>query len=146
MITKTAFTFFTDYSHLAIAESLIEELKPFNIRVLLVEPGAFRTAMITNSKIKSPTLLNNHDYLKFHTIAKQELSKVHGKQPGDPRKAGRIIVDIVRGEGCAIGRRWPDTIVLGEDAVKDIKRKCEAMLACVNDVEWRDVLADVTLS
>ncbi|GJJ11668.1 hypothetical protein Clacol_005904 [Clathrus columnatus] len=129
----------------AIAESLTEELKPFNIRVLLVQPGAFRTRMILNSTIKPANSLINPDYQKFHTIASKVLSGVHGKQPGDPRKAGRVIVDIVRGEGHAFGKmKWPDTIFLGDDAVKDVRKKCEAVLACLDDEEWCHVLKDVT--
>lgn len=101
--------------------------------------------MILNTKLKAPTALQNPDYTQLHTVGCKFLSGVHGNQSGDPRKAGRVIVDIVKGEGSAIGRKCPDTIILGEDAMKDIRRKCKSVVQLLDDVEWRDVLVDVRL-
>ncbi|KIJ48585.1 hypothetical protein M422DRAFT_145622, partial [Sphaerobolus stellatus SS14] len=61
------------------------------------------------------------------------------KQPRDPQKAVKIIADIVRGQGCAVGKRWPDVIVLGEDAGNDIRSRCQQVLARLDDTEWEDV-------
>ncbi|KAJ9256483.1 hypothetical protein DTO207G8_2486 [Paecilomyces variotii] len=44
----------------ALSESLSVELKPFNIRVLLVEPGAFRTNFLGSHRL--PAAGMNRDY------------------------------------------------------------------------------------
>ncbi|KAF8521583.1 short-chain oxidoreductase [Hysterangium stoloniferum] len=126
----------------AIAESLMEELRPLGIRVLLVQPGGFRTEMITNSELKLGNMVVSQ-YLPFHLLCAKALAGVHGCQPGDPRKAVDVIVDVVRGEGCAVGKRWPDLLVLGEDAEEDIRSKCQQVLARLDDAEWRDIVRGV---
>ncbi|KAF8584216.1 short-chain oxidoreductase [Ramaria rubella] len=122
----------------AIAESLIEEMRPFGIRVLLVQPGGFRTEMITNSELK-PGSMVRPDYLPYHASCAKILAGAHGCQPGDPQKAVDVIADVVRGEGCATGKSWPDVLVLGEDAQHDIRLKCQQVLQRLDDVEWRDI-------
>jgi len=122
----------------AIAESLTEELRPFGIRVLLVQPGSFNTKMITNSELK-PGNQVQPDYLQYHLECAKVLSRLNGCQPGDPQKAVNVIVDVVRGEGCAVGKKWPNCLVLGEDAENDIRLKCLQVLKRLDDIEWRDV-------
>jgi len=126
----------------AIAESLIEELRPIGIRVLLVQLGGFRTEMISNSELKLSNMVAA-EYLPFHLLCAKVLASVHGCQPGDPQKAVDVIADVVRGEGCAVGKRWPDILVLGEDAEKDIRSKCQDVLARLDDAEWQDVVRGV---
>ncbi|KAJ8582665.1 hypothetical protein M405DRAFT_749909, partial [Rhizopogon salebrosus TDB-379] len=67
----------------------------------------------------------------------------HGKQPGDPMKAMKVVVDIVRGEGVAVGREWPLYLVLGEDAERDVRNKCTKILKHLD--EWQDVIRDVNV-
>jgi NAD(P)-dependent dehydrogenase (short-subunit alcohol dehydrogenase family) len=123
----------------------MEELRPFGIRVLLVQPGGFRTEMITNTKLK-PGSMVHPEYLQYHLKCAKVLAGAHGCQPGDPQKAVDVIADVVSGEGCAAGKRWPNVLVLGEDAENDIRYKCLQVLERLDDTEWRDIGRGVALS
>ncbi|KAG1758790.1 hypothetical protein EDD22DRAFT_956546 [Suillus occidentalis] len=125
-----------------MGETLAVELAPFNIRVLIVEPGAFRTENIYSNKFDTWTNpIPDYDETRAETLAKYEA--IPGKQPGDPMKAMKFVVDVVRGEGVAAGREWPLYLVLGEDAERDIRNKCMMMLKHLD--EWKDVIRDVNI-
>ncbi|KAG2152432.1 hypothetical protein BD769DRAFT_38932 [Suillus cothurnatus] len=123
----------------AMSESLALELEPFNIRVLLVKPGAFRTEGI----LDYPWDCSNPipDYDEQRADGRANFSEPAGKQPGDPDKAMEIVVDVVKGEGCAAGRVWPLYLVLGKDAEADIRNKCAKVLKHLDD--WNDVVRGV---
>lgn len=53
-----------------------------------------------------------------------------------------VVVDVVRGEGVARGRRWPGTLVLGADAEGDVRGKCGQWAEGLD--EWRDVVRGVS--
>ncbi|KAG2065634.1 NAD(P)-binding protein [Suillus decipiens] len=125
-----------------MGETLAVELAPFNIRVLIVEPGAFRTENIYSNKFDTWTNpIPDYDETRAETLVKYEA--IPGKQPGDPMKAMNLVVDVVRGEGVAVGREWPLYLVLGEDAERDVRNKCMMMLKHLD--EWQDVIRDVNL-
>ncbi|KAG1755496.1 hypothetical protein EDB19DRAFT_1661698 [Suillus lakei] len=125
----------------AMSESLALELEPFNIRVLLVEPGAFRTEGILGYQWDCSNLIPDYD--EQRADGRVNFYKPAGKQPGDPEKAMGIVVDVVKGEGCAAGREWPLYLVLGKDAEVDIKHKCAKVLKHLDD--WNDVIRGVDL-
>ncbi|CAK5279285.1 unnamed protein product [Mycena citricolor] len=121
----------------ALADTLSVELAPFNIRVLLVEPGAFRTNMIrleTNSD--SGTRLAAYDGTRETSV--RFYADRHGTQDGDPAKAMAAVVEVVKGEGRAAGKPWPSCLVLGEDADRDVREKCRTMTTHLD--EWADVV------
>ncbi|KAH7890523.1 hypothetical protein F5I97DRAFT_39389 [Phlebopus sp. FC_14] len=120
-------------------ETLAVELEPLNIRVLIVEPGAFRTEGIYVHPFDDSNPIPEYDEERIDTVASWGL--VAGKQPGDPEKAMNAVVDIVRGEGCAVGREWPLYLVLGKDADKDVRHKCARMMRHLD--EWGDVVSGV---
>ncbi|OAX35350.1 NAD(P)-binding protein [Rhizopogon vinicolor AM-OR11-026] len=126
----------------AMGETLAVEVAPFNIRVLIVEPGAFRTENIYINKFDTWTN-PIPDYDDIRASANAMWGSIHGKQPGDPVKAMKIIVDVVKGEGVAVGREWPLYLILGEDAERDVRNKCAKILGHLD--EWQDVIRDVNL-
>lgn len=69
-------------------------------------------------------------------------ASVPGAQKGDPDKAMEVVVDVVRGEGAAMGRPWPLYLVLGDDAEEGIKEKCGKLLKHLD--EWKDVTRNVS--
>ncbi|KAG1894358.1 uncharacterized protein F5891DRAFT_1256097 [Suillus fuscotomentosus] len=126
----------------AMSETLAVELAQFNIRVLIVEPGAFRTENIYSNKVDTWTNpIPDYDETRVETQVRYKA--IHGRQPGDPMKAMKFVADVVRGEGVAAGRKWPLYLVLGEDAEQDIRNKCMVMLKHLD--EWQDVIRDVNL-
>lgn len=124
----------------ALTETLAAELAPLNIRVLLVEPGAFRTEGIYGNQYFMDNQIPDYDSLR--ALSKKRFASVPGTEKGDPDKAMEAIVDVVRGEGVAKGRAWPGYLVLGEDAEADVRAKCAKVLGVLD--EWQDVARGVS--
>lgn len=124
-----------------MGETLALEVAPFNIRVMIVAPGASRTENIFINKFDTWTNpIPDYDDVRADA---PKWAASHGKQPGDPMKAMKVVVDIVRGEGVAVGREWPLYLVLGEDAERDVRNKCTKILKHLD--EWQDVIRDVNV-
>ncbi|ESK86994.1 short chain dehydrogenase [Moniliophthora roreri MCA 2997] len=123
------------------SETLSAEISQFSIRVLIVEPGAFRTEGIVSASPYNPTgSIPEYNAIR-QRIHSYFTEQVEGKQRGDPEKAVQLIVDVVKGEGSAAGRSWPLYLPLGADAVEAVKEKCERMMSVVD--EWRDLTSNL---
>ncbi|KIJ62303.1 hypothetical protein HYDPIDRAFT_114801 [Hydnomerulius pinastri MD-312] len=125
----------------AISETLAVELEPLGIRTLIVEPGAFRTENIYIHPFAESNAIADYNEEREKSIATWSLPA--GKQPGDPDKAMKAVVEVVCGEGRAKGKEWPLYLVLGKDADRDIRNKCARMIRHLD--EWSDVVRDVDL-
>ncbi len=103
----------------AISEALALEVDPFGIRVLIVEPGAFRTDFLG----RSMRIAANHLPIYDATAGSMRtLSKVmSGNQPGDPALAAGVILAAVD------DRNAPLRLPLGQDAHRNIRAKLEAV-------------------
>ena len=124
-----------------LAESLAVELAPFGVRVLNVAPGAFRTEGIYSNGFYDQNKLASYDDIR--NAAAKRFASIPGTEKGDPTKAMEILVDVVRGEGVAKDKPWPEMLVLGEDAELDIREKCERTLRTLD--EWKAVSANLNL-
>ena len=81
-----------------LSEAFAKELAEYNVNILLVEPGAFRTNFLGAFK------KNNQANLEKYTTAKTAMnifSTFSGKQKGDPVKAAERIVEAADGQGMA---------------------------------------------
>ncbi|KAK2467668.1 hypothetical protein APHAL10511_000523 [Amanita phalloides] len=125
----------------ALAESLTPELEPFGVRVLHVAPGSFRTEGMYSHGFHDKNRLACYDDIR--TAAEKRFASVPGTEKGDPVKGMEVVVDIVRGEGVAKGKPWPGLLVLGEDAERDIRKKCQATLEILDN--WGDVARSVNV-
>jgi len=110
----------------AFSEALAAEVAPFGVRVLIVEPGAFRTRLF-GSAFRSMPAMDAYKETVGPTRAYAEQSE--GKQPGDPVKAARAIIDAVN--AGAPNLRLP----LGADAVQGIRAKLVQVAADVDSTE-----------
>ena len=119
-----------------IVESLRAETAPFGINTLLIEPGRFRTKLLSSSNMKASGSTIT-DYAESSQNQLEGLAKEDQAQPGDPVKLVEIILDLVRQEGIAEGREVPLRLPLGIDCYDDIKAKCEETLKVLR--EWEDV-------
>ncbi|KAF8201221.1 hypothetical protein K438DRAFT_1821625 [Mycena galopus ATCC 62051] len=122
----------------ALAETLTVEVAPLGVRVLLVEPGAFRTGIYGQAYHTSNPI---DDYERIRTVSASRFASVSGTEKGDPAKAMEAVVDVVRGQGSAQGRPWPGRLVLGEDAENDVRVKCQKVLEKMD--EWAPVIRGV---
>ncbi len=112
-----------------LSECLSQEVSPFGIRVLIVEPGAFRTALFGAAFRRMPAL---DAYASSVGALRSWTAAADGAQPGDPAKAARAIVEVAsRPNGAALPLRLP----LGSDAVDQIRDKLARVAADVDAME-----------
>lgn len=102
------------------SESLRVEVADLGIEVTAIEPGYFRTNFLSGghqivAQKKIP------DLEKATEGARAALQAYDGKQPGDPKKGAKIIVEALTGTGRCEGRKLPPRLALGNDAVKYIE-------------------------
>ena len=90
------------------SEALAKETAHLGIRVMLVEPGAFRTAFYDSELKESEMRILDYDALAQH-YRKQT---VRHDQLGDPAKGGAIIVDTALRQDALL------RLILGSDALQ----------------------------
>lgn len=96
-------------------EALWKEVKDFNVDILLVEPGAFRTNFLAAMAVTEKGLKNYEGTVVDQTLRKFQAAE--GKQPGDPKKAADRMIEVVTGQGQAGHLKGQIVrLVLGPDA------------------------------
>ncbi|WP_155368614.1 SDR family oxidoreductase [Catellatospora vulcania] len=103
-------------------ESLAAEVAPFGIRTMLVEPGFFRTALLTpeSTTYAEPTI---EDYLERTRQTVTMWSGLNGLQGGDPAKLAAALITLVGSDEPPL--RW----AAGADAVGVLELKAKTLLA-----------------
>jgi NAD(P)-dependent dehydrogenase (short-subunit alcohol dehydrogenase family) len=115
----------TKFALEGLSEALAGEVAPFGVRVTIVEPGPFRTGFAGRSMRFAAA---NPAYAG--TPAGQlraRMSDQDGRQPGDPVRAARAVVDVVHG-GLG-GEPAPLRLPLGDNAVRRIGVRLRERLA-----------------
>src|SRR3954463_16059172 len=97
-------------------ESLAEEIAPFGIRTMLVEPGFFRTELLTDQSTVWPEA-SIDDYAEKTRETVAGWKKMNGLQGGDPAKLAKALVQLAGQPEPP--RRWP----AGADAVAAFEQK-----------------------
>lgn len=103
-------------------ESLTPEIAPFGIRTMLVEPGFFRTELLTtdSTTYAKPSI---DDYAERTKETVTAWNSMNGKQGGDPAKLANAIVQLA-------GLQDPPTrFAAGSDAVQTFEAKAKDLLA-----------------
>ncbi|MDG0024467.1 oxidoreductase [Trinickia sp. Y13] len=111
----------TKFALEGISESLSKEVKDFGIKVTAVAPGAFRTDWAGRSMVRAQRSIPDYDAVFNHLRERRQA--ISGKQPGDPAKAARAILEIVAAS------EPPVHLLLGPDAVKLVNEKLDALRA-----------------
>jgi NAD(P)-dependent dehydrogenase (short-subunit alcohol dehydrogenase family) len=106
-------------------ESLRFEVEPFGIRTTIVEPGFFRTELLTNESTAYADL-SIDDYAERTAQTRPAWEAMSGKQGGDPAKLAKALVTVVDQEQPPL--RW----VAGADAVATVEQKANELLAQVD--------------
>lgn len=103
-------------------ESLAPEVAPFGIRTMVVEPGFFRTDLLTDqpTNYPEPSIEDYAEKTRQTVAAWKEMS---GKQGGDPAKLAEALVQLAGQD------EPPLRFVAGADAVGAVENKSREMLA-----------------
>jgi NAD(P)-dependent dehydrogenase (short-subunit alcohol dehydrogenase family) len=103
-------------------ESLAAEIAPFGIQTMLVEPGFFRTELLTaeSTTFAQPSI---PDYADRSQATIDAWSGMSGKQGGDPAKLALAIIQLANMDAP------PTRFAGGADAVGVLEAKAQAMLA-----------------
>jgi NAD(P)-dependent dehydrogenase (short-subunit alcohol dehydrogenase family) len=103
-------------------ESLAPEVTPFGIRTMLVEPGFFRTELLSpeSTNYAQPSI---DDYAERTTQTVAAWNAMNGRQGGDPAKLATALVQLASRDEPP--RRW----VAGADAVATVEQKANDLLA-----------------
>jgi NAD(P)-dependent dehydrogenase (short-subunit alcohol dehydrogenase family) len=109
-----------------LSECMAQELAPFGVRVLIVEPGAFRTALFGSRFRSMPTI---DAYASTVGPTRAFASQNDGVQAGDPAKLAAAIADAVNALSS------PLRLPLGADAVDGIRQKLGRVAADVDATE-----------
>jgi NAD(P)-dependent dehydrogenase (short-subunit alcohol dehydrogenase family) len=117
-------------------ESLRFEVGPFGIRTTIVEPGFFRTELLTNESTAYADL-SIDDYAERTAQTRPAWEAMSGKQGGDPAKLATALVTIVDQEQPPL--RW----VAGADAVATVEQKANELLAQVD--AYRDLSSSLAV-
>jgi NAD(P)-dependent dehydrogenase (short-subunit alcohol dehydrogenase family) len=117
-------------------ESLTPEVAPFGIRTMLVEPGFFRTELLTqeSTNYAEPSI---DDYAERTEQTVTAWNGMNGTQGGDPAKLAKALVQLASQDEPPL--RW----AAGADAVETVEQKAKDMLAQVD--AYRDLSTSLAL-
>jgi NAD(P)-dependent dehydrogenase (short-subunit alcohol dehydrogenase family) len=107
----------------AMTESLRKEVAPLGIRVMTVEPGAFRTSFLRG--VTQPREIIG-DYAGTVGARREQDTARDGRQPGDPARAARAIIAAVQSQAP------PRLLVLGPDALTQFRHAMQELSADVD--------------
>ncbi|MGW6156331.1 oxidoreductase [Streptomyces sp. NPDC055144] len=97
----------TKFALEGFSEALAAEVGPLGIKVLVVEPGAFRTSLFGNTSASAEL----DDYAATVGPTRRMVGDGDGDQPGDPAKAAAAIITVLEADVT------PLRLPLGDDAV-----------------------------
>jgi len=103
-------------------ESLAPEVAPFGIRTMVVEPGFFRTDLLTPEST-SYAESSIDDYTERTKQTVEAWNGMNGQQGGDPAKLATALI------GLATSDEPPARWVAGADAVAGVEQKANDLLA-----------------
>lgn len=123
----------TKFALEGMSEALADEVRPLGIKVLIVEPGAFRTGLF-GSTTDSEQIA---DYSATVGPTRQMVDASDGRQPGDPAKAAAAIITAIDAP------ETPLRLPLGDDAVDAISGHLEQVRAEL--AAWEKIARDTRL-
>jgi NAD(P)-dependent dehydrogenase (short-subunit alcohol dehydrogenase family) len=122
----------TKFALEGLSEALADEVRGFGVRVLIVEPGAFRTRLFRAGNASMSAA--SDAYAGSVGGTRSMVGSGDGTQPGDPAKAAAAIMAALAAE------RTPLRLPLGGDAVDAIAAHLDTVRAELE--AWEQVARD----
>lgn len=124
----------TKFAVEGLSESLAKEVAPLGIKVLVVEPGPFRTDWAGRSLKKSSQRIS--EYAETAGAFRDRITGSTGKQAGDPVRAGEAIIKALESD------HPPLHLVLGQIALERARIKMEELSGELDAWEETSLSAD----
>jgi NAD(P)-dependent dehydrogenase (short-subunit alcohol dehydrogenase family) len=123
----------TKFALEGMSEALADEVRPLGIKVLIVEPGSFRTGLFASISASAQI----EDYAATVGPTRQMAKTGDGTQPGDPAKAAAAIIAALDDADT------PLHLALGDDSVDAILASLDQVRADIT--AWEKVGRDTRL-
>lgn len=119
----------------AVSQACSFEVAQLGIKVLIVEPGAFRTGFGQAGAAKY--IEPSEDYAGTHPVGQrlEQIKRFPGLAPGDPAKAARVMFEAATGEGDAgsmIRQEGLLRVIIGSDCWKRVDEQVNELRRTVN--------------
>ena len=124
----------TKFAVVGLSEALAQEVAPLGIRVTVVLPSGFRTDWAGRSADEAAVEIA--DYAETAGKNRRNIRESSGRQPGDPVRAARAIVDAVESP------EPPLHLLLGKAAFRGARLKLDQLRADFDAWEATTVGAD----
>lgn len=119
----------TKFAIEGMSDALSKEVAPLGIRIVVIEPGAFRTNFTGRSLAGTQTEIS--DYKETAGKRRKENDHTYGTEPGNPQKAAQAIIKVEE------SGKVPFRILLGSDAVNLTRSELETQLKELED--WTEI-------
>jgi NAD(P)-dependent dehydrogenase (short-subunit alcohol dehydrogenase family) len=124
----------TKFAVEGLSEALAKEVEPLGIKVVIVEPGPFRTDWAGRSLKQTRNAID--DYAETAAKRRQAVSKGSGKQAGDPVRGAEAMIEAVESS------HPPLRLILGRWALDTARGKLEALRRDFDAWEQTSLSAD----
>jgi NAD(P)-dependent dehydrogenase (short-subunit alcohol dehydrogenase family) len=119
----------TKFAVNGLSEALAAEVEPLGIKVLVVEPGPFRTEFLGSSGKQAEKRIADYDKTAGRTRENFEVR--NGKQPGDPVRGAQAMIDAV------LAPEPPKHLLLGRMALDLFHKRLQDWTTHLN--QWESV-------
>ena len=116
-------------------EALQPEVAPFGISTTIVNPGFFRTELLTEESTTYATQ-SIEEYADRHAERVRWYGAMHGQQVGDPAKLARALITIASQE------QPPRRFIAGADAIAVAEQKVQEQIDAFRDLSTSLALED----
>jgi NAD(P)-dependent dehydrogenase (short-subunit alcohol dehydrogenase family) len=128
----------TKFAVEGLSEALASEVAPLGLRVLLVEPGPFRTDWAGRSLKQSPIFIT--DYEQTAGKRRRGMAQYSGTQPGDPARAVEAVIKALQSP------EPPQHLVLGREGFENVERQLKSELEQIELWKETSFSADYPIS
>jgi NAD(P)-dependent dehydrogenase (short-subunit alcohol dehydrogenase family) len=117
-----------------MSQALAAEVKPLGIKVMVVEPGAFRTHFYDSSLRGSKMTIDAYEDTAWKRSVDNTVNQQN--QPGDPAKTGEVIANAIERDD------YPFRLLLGSDAVRIVSESLRQRTEEIKKWEQESVKTD----